>query len=402
MTSQSATDLSRRFTHDTRGVIAVLTALMLIPIIGAVGLAVHYAEAVSLRSRVQAVLDQSVLAAGRTLVVTQNKDTALEALGRYFEENLGNVEGVRLTKQKADKGQFRVEASAGGTVATPLLGILGLGAFDVSANSAAAIDEVELEVALTLDLSSSMTGSRFTDLKAAATDLVEIIDPTRDKPFRRRIALAPFASAVNVGPYFDDVTDKSGANTCVAERHGNEMLTDAKPRSGAYFEPHINDSEWPCIASAISPLSSDRDGVLQAVADLRLSQGTAGHLGTAWGWYMLSPEFDGIFKGDAKPGKYGNKKISKALVIMTDGEFYKDYVGTMHSEKQTTTLCANMKAKGVAVYTVGFKMDDDSAIQMLAACASSPTHAYLAEDSNALRQSFRDIAEKLIPLKLTD
>jgi hypothetical protein len=100
---------------------------------------------------------------------------------------------------------------------------------------------------------------------------------------------------------------------------------------------------------------------------------------------------------------------------MTDGEYNTQYdsAGIMtsanstapvngYSDNQARTLCSGMKQSGIEVYTVGFALDNDNAIETLEQCASSDSTAYLAQDGAQLRNVFRDIAIKLSPLHLTN
>ena len=58
------------------------------------------------------------------------------------------------------------------------------------------------------------------------------------------------------------------------------------------------------------------------------------------------------------------------------------------SYTQARTLCTNMKAKGITVYTVGFVLTggtNGTSYQTLLQCASSPDKFFNAEDGAELR-----------------
>jgi len=42
-------------------------------------------------------------------------------------------------------------------------------------------------------------------------------------------------------------------------------------------------------SAEVVPLASTKQTLLDKITGLTASGGTAGHLGTAWAWYMLSP-----------------------------------------------------------------------------------------------------------------
>jgi hypothetical protein len=93
-------------------------------------------------------------------------------------------------------------------------------------------------------------------------------------------------------------------------------------------------------------------------------------------------------------------------ILMTDGEY--NTVGGIHSSannakssQAAVDTCTEMKAKGIVVYTVGFKLNQPAAKKTMQDCASSPTNAYLASDGDALKQAFKDIAENITQLRLS-
>ena len=60
-----------------------------------------------------------------------------------------------------------------------------------------------------LDVTGSMDGDKIVDLQAAAKDLIDIVVWGDQSKYTSRVALAPFAPAVNVGDYFTKITGKS-------------------------------------------------------------------------------------------------------------------------------------------------------------------------------------------------
>jgi hypothetical protein len=150
---------------------------------------------------------------------------------------------------------------------------------------------------------------------------------------------------------------------------------------------------------------------------------TAGHLGTAWAWYMLCPHWGYLWPAASRPAPYGAAKLAKIAVLMTDGEYNTQYCQGIvdrnsfalssdsincsspngPSTDQARTLCSHMKAAGVTVYTVGFDLGGNpTAIDTLSDCASSPEHFYNATTGDELRQAFRDIALKIAILRLVE
>lgn len=146
-------------------------------------------------------------------------------------------------------------------------------------------------------------------------------------------------------------------------------------------------------ANEIVPLTSDKSRLAASIGGLEAFGATAGALGTAWSWYMLSPEWNSIFSGESAPASYslltskrpsGAPELRKVAVLMTDGG-YNTFRSAKGMAQQTVSnyaieLCAGMKAKGVEVFTVGLALDQLPAAertiaeQTLRACGTDLSH----------------------------
>ena len=85
---------------------------------------------------------------------------------------------------------------------TSMTRIAGYNSFPVSVTAAGIRGSGNLEIALVLDNTGSMSGSKITNLKAAANDLVTSLFREADpaKPNALKIGIVPFSMTVNVGP----------------------------------------------------------------------------------------------------------------------------------------------------------------------------------------------------------
>jgi hypothetical protein len=261
-----------------------------------------------------------------------------------------------------------------------------------------------------------MAGSKIADLKLAAKDMIDIVVWSDQSEFTSRVAIAPFSEYVNVGRgHFRAITGftPTGSGdryTCVRERTTSSRYTDAAPRSSNYFQR--GPTTGTCQPTAtIVPLSNDKD-MLKAEIDALATNGyTAGHLGTAWAWYLMSPNWSGVWASESAPRPYseittqgpkGQPLLQKIAVLMTDGEYNKQYSGSS-STIQARAICEAMKATGITVYTVGFQIaEGGEADQTMRQCASTPDAYYNAGDGGALRSAFRDIALKIATLRLAE
>jgi hypothetical protein len=333
-----------------------------------------------------------------------------------------------------------------------------------------------VEVSLMLDVTGSMAGSKINDLKAAAKDFIDIVVWQDQSEYTSKVALVPFGEVVNLGtPALADsvrgnlrtdtcLTKQSPCTSwllgepatwyefpkangngsahstfkvsdrCVTERIGGSAYNDDAPDSAtkkvgpAYLSNRdaagncgdmVVSSGDPEINS-VQSLTSDKDLLKRRIDKLAIGSGTAGHLGTAWAWYMLSPNWGYLWPAAGQPKPYGADKLIKYAILMTDGEYNTMYCNGAHAKNsngadincnatngqsytQARTLCTNMKAKGITVYTVGFALggSGSNSYQTLQQCASSPDKFFNAEDGAELRLSFRAIALEVAKLSLS-
>ncbi|MEM1035397.1 MAG: VWA domain-containing protein [Pseudomonadota bacterium] len=157
--------------------------------------------------------------------------------------------------------------------------------------------------------------------------------------------------------------------------------------------------------SGIEPLAltRDRSKLEKYISALKTRNGTAGHQGIAWSWYLISDKWAHIFDGDSAPLSYDEAQGNKALILMTDGDFidqrFKNEQGT--SDTQARALCDQIKAQGkVQIYTVAFQAPLKGE-EVLEYCASNPQNAFTADNEEELREAYNKIAGSLSELRLS-
>src|SRR5262249_10950053 len=157
---------------------------------------------------------------------------------------------------------------------------------------------------------------------SAAKALIDTVIQSSQSPFSSRVALAPYSSAVNVGStYYKKVTNQtlSGSWSSVVERSGTYAFTEDAPASnkwlgsfkskkssaqGDYASIVQNYSSNVPSSSLISPLSTDKTALTTVIDGFSANGTTAGHLGVAWTWYLLSPKWSSIWTGTTTPAAY--------------------------------------------------------------------------------------------------
>jgi Flp pilus assembly protein TadG len=408
-----------RILTDAQGNVASMFALIVVGLFGFVGGAIDFVQVHRMRTAVGSAVDAGVLAAARVKQTGGSDTAALDAAEAFVTPVLERYKVKDKVKFKFDNSGTAVLGETDFKMSTAFLRVIGLSDLPVKISNAASFgNPSNVELALMLDTTGSMSGLKLADLKGAVNDLIGIVLPDVETTAVARIAIAPFSNAVRLDKTsFESATGKSNSGKssysgCVVERVGAAAYTDASPMMGGFVVPIEDAAAWTdCYAkSDIVPLTGKKTDLQKAVTGLTAEGGTAGHLGTAWAWYLLSPNWSSMFDKDNQAASYDDLKrtvngggapyLRKIAVLMTDGEYNTQYSAT-ESSTQATSLCTEMKKTGIEVFTVGFAIGaTGKAVDTLKACASDESHFYNAADGNALKQAFRDIALKSSPLRL--
>jgi Flp pilus assembly protein TadG len=449
-----------RFTRDRSGNVAMIFGLVTMIVITLVGGAVDYGRWFNAKTQNQGALDAAVLAAGRALQTSGgNTAQAIDAGNTYYSKMKSLITVRDTSAFELTQDGTAVKGTSDAFVATPFLSLVGINELPIYIGAEAILaaggnSESNLEVSLMLDVTGSMAGSKITDLKDAAKDLIDIVVWADQNEHTSKVAIAPFAPTVNVGDYFKAVTneDPNGAPPtysypkscynksgqlkkscagdsdymvdpgypprarCVVERTGTYEYTEDAPAAGKWI-PSWNavtgSNSTTCTPGvSIVPLTADKTKLKATIDSFSASGMTAGAAGTVWAWYLISPTWSTIWPAESRPAPYsdlttlgpnGQPRLMKIAVLMTDGE-YNQHQGKSASattvSNKAKSLCTNMKAKGILVYTVGFQLDTQLAKDTMLACATDASYAYNAGDGEELRQAFRDIALKIATLRI--
>lgn len=398
-----------RFRRQESGAIAPLFGLSILVLLILSGVAIDSARSYRIASSAGQALDAAALATAKSLRLENPDDATLTRMATdYFKANFASEEGERVSygdvALAADRRINKVQLQLHLQVPTTLTALLGKDKMDVAARSTAIYDVRDVELSMMLDVSGSMAGSKMSDLKVAAGDLVDILMDGNKAGSKHRIAIAPFSTAVNAGVYAHDIVANrdqrgrvyAGAGTnCVTDRYGAHAFSDKNPQAGKFGQR----STW-CPATSVKPLSDDADDIKEHINDMRADGMTAGHLGIAWAWYLLSPEWDDVWPSESAPKDYDDPEFTKVAILMTDGMFNSTYESDNgDSIAQARALCDGMKTSGVTVYTVGFQVPAE-VLPVLKYCATSPNHFFDARDGQELRGTFQTIAKRLSGLRI--
>ena len=445
-----------RWRAETRGNVAIIFALSIIPILSIVGVAIDTQMTMTQKNKIQSMIDNAVIYGARSMQAGKSRADVTKDVNQYvaalLKQQSGNVSCTGVALQYVD-GKQDINATIMCSQPTTLSNLFGQTKMDFRVRSGSTYGIGKLEVAFVFDVSGSMGNSgKMADLKAAARDAVNTLMPADSNlanPDDVRIAMTTYDTMVNAGSYFKAVTNKnpkrteyvttmesqyvcvrfknngqcknngydwrdvpvinsvSVNNTCVQERVGLQAFTDAVPASGAWLESggaQYSNGKFQAIScNGISPLplTSNKNALNGYINNLNDYGSTAGHMGVAWGWYLLAPTWSSVWPVASRPLPYDEPDASKAMIMMTDGEFNEYFSsGQGNSFDQAKKQCDAVKAKGVVIYTVAFKAPK-AGKDILSYCASSADFAFTPDNGQELQDAYKMIAQSISDLRIT-
>ena len=368
----------KKFSKSTTGSVGVTLAIAAIPLFMAAGVALDFMRGSQATSKLQAAVDSAALAAAHEDDL--NDSELAQYVKKYLTANgaeniLDEVGEIKVTRVSGK--QLRV--SAKGKIKTTLMKIAGFNTMDIGAVSVINSDFGNLEVALVLDNTWSMSaGGKMASLKNAAHTLVNELYDNKGDGVDLKTGLVPFAQYVNIGmgnrnaiwadvpADWDEVRHYNGYwyrpvirtyNCRNVQRTGyrdgvpytytaRTCDHDYGPREWQPGGTWVKRHRWHgCVGSRAHPLNAkdvspgiqipglldvncprpftqltDNRATISAEIDRMTATGNQTYIpaGLMWGWRLLSsdvPITDGVSKADMKARNY-----TKAIVLMTDGK----------------------------------------------------------------------------------
>lgn len=230
----------------------MMFGLLMIPLLIGAGIGLDMMRAGQMRAKLAEAADSGLLAAARAMMSDGTlTETEAETLARkYFDGNgqFGADISIDTFDFENDTVDELFRLTVTGRMKTTILGITGQKYMPINIKTEANIAPPRaLEVALVLDNTYSMTGSKLTTLKDAAEDLVDTIMEDTDNEVK--VGLVPFSQYVNIGLSRRDETwldvDDDSSTTTTEEKCWNTYP----------------DSTESCTVTSTYDCSYTRDGV---------------------------------------------------------------------------------------------------------------------------------------------
>ncbi len=394
----------KRFLKNTIGNTSIVFALSIVPVLAAVGAGVDMARMNEANTLLQGAVDAASLAAATSQNLSKSNVLA-KIVDDYLLANNAPAKLRTVTSvtqgMNAATGNYRV--SIHGMIDTSFLSVVGITQIEVAASSEVNLGIQGLEVALVLDNTGSMAGSKIAALQTSAKSLISILETAKASYSDLKFGLVPFAQYVNVG------TANAGQSWLTVPPSGWNGCVDSRP-SPLDLQQGSNGGAIPGIANVncpapIEPLTNDTTAVNTKIDAMVAGGSTYIAGGLLWGWNVLNP--DAPFQEGRTPAQMKAINGKKVAILMTDGTntaapSYPAHNSTnsVVADSNLAQVCDAVKADGIEIYTVLFEETNPVIVQLLQNCATAPKNAFLASSNQALIDTFTAIGKQLSDVRL--
>ena len=421
--------LLARFLRNQNGGVAPILALMIIPLIGAVGAAVDYSRASSARTAMQSALDSTALMLSRdaqTLNPAQLESKASAYFNALFHRPEASNVQVQQQLSSPQQGSFSIKVTGSATVDTMFWRVIGQDQINISASGEIVWGIKKLNLALALDNTGSMASSnKMTALKEAAHNLLNTLQKAEKAPGDIKVSIIPFAVDVNVGTehvnasWIDweewdakngtcskssynnktSCTSNSGTwtpkahslwNGCVMDRDQNNDVNATPTGEGGAVNYRAHQAS--ACPTAMMPLSTDWTALNAKIDAMTPTGNTNVTIGMQMAWQTLTAAAP--FNAPAAA-----PDLDKVIILLTDGQNTQNRwtSSTGSIDTRTQKVCENAKAANIKVYTVRVIDGNASLIQT---CATKPDMYFNVQQANQLNTVFSSIAQNLANLRI--
>jgi Flp pilus assembly protein TadG len=387
---------------DRSGNVTLIFALAIIPIVGAVAVAVDYSRGNAARTAMQAALDATTLMVSKEAADLNNAQVRQKARS-YFHAQFDrpDVRGLKLSFDMTTNGpgDFTIAGEATAKMDTALAQVIGYKKMDLRATSQVRWGFKSLELALALDNTGSMASkNKMVELKAAVKLLLATLKKNSKVTGDTKIAIIPFSTVVNIGTQFADASwiaydskiTKTNWGGCVADRDQPNDVKDTAPSSRSTSFPV---AECGTLARTL-PLTGDWAALEAAVDTMTPSGMTNVTIGMMWGWHALTPS------EPFTQGQVVRSDIEKVIILLTDGLNTANRFtnNSTQIDKRTAAVCDNIKKAKIKLFTVRVI---EGNLDLLQSCASAANMFYDVQVASQLKDVFASIAASLSGARLS-
>lgn len=435
----------KRLKQSDTGNIALSAGIIIPVVLMAVGSAVDYKRAVTVKGEAQYAIDTALLKTAIDMSRADDiedidvRERLNETLKLNEDEKLGTI---KFVDGKYDPAKNVISGTAQINVQTEFMRIFGFKTIkaNVVAGSGPIARPQNFDVAIVLDNTDSISNSDYNLMINAAKSLVNYLHDEKGTS-GLRIGIVPFSRYVNIGdsntgadwvnynnsynpdlapfegcvhPYFDsrdaDATQIPNASEPLDAAYDYKKYPYNSAPPSAQNNPLWWKYKWDvnnCRIAPIQTMTDSRSTAIAAVDALKYRKGGATYLpaGLKWGHLVvndLSPipsatpapayaKKSIIFMTDGGNKLYWMRKQQSPELILTDAE----------NDTHTKTLCDGIKKTGTSIMVIGYKYNPavdefKRAEEVLNDCVSSPGLFLKPDDQQSLLDAFADLGEKVI------
>jgi Mg-chelatase subunit ChlD len=419
-----------RFLANTRGGVAPFMAVLAVPVLAAVGMAVDYTRINAARIAFQVALDATALMMSKNAATETDEQRQTEATNTFKSLfSRPEVTDAAVTPAYTSAGGSKLTLNGTAIVHTNFLGVIGISQVEISAMSVSTWGNTRLRVALVLDNTGSMASDGKMDaLKTASHNLLTQLNGAALHPEDVYVSIVPFSKDVNFGAenynqswlrwdlwdavnghcsnssYHKQSTCVSHGkvwtpaahstwNGCVTDRDQNYDTKNDAAVSGATLYPAEQYSS--CSASLIS-LTNDWTKLNAKIDGMTPVGNTNQAIGLQVGWQTLTAA---PFTVPAIDPDY---KYQTVIILLTDGLNTEDrwYTSQSSINARQQKTCDNIKAAGITLYTVQVNTGGDPVSTLLQNCASDAGKFFHLTSAGQIVTTFGQIGTSLSKLRL--
>ena len=416
------------------GSISILGASLMLLMVAAVAISIDSSRLVQASANLKSLNDMAAIAATKEPDLTIEERKAIyESLMQLSLKNNDKLSGFEY-ELSVSETEFLIVLNVKSRAQAGLFfpSTTGDGRY-VSASSEVTIGKEHVEVALVLDISSSMTGGRLEQMQEAATTFIDILMTEATTADSISISIVPYGGTVKLPDDLQDMVNLPSTTEHWADGEWNGCLrmntTDINgpilPDQTYEFLPDFytwtKSNNWcPHDGNELIGLSNDADRLRETIADFTLSDGTGSDVGVAWGLATLDPQWRGELEGvDPRLPRDYNLSTKKIMVVMTDGGITRqnyprevDFSGSLPYLTKTgdntfnqslagfNEYCDLAKENDIEIFTVGLLLRNNNQINRLNACGTSDRHNFQS-DLGDIVSVFNNLAESISALRLS-
>jgi hypothetical protein len=393
------------FAEDRRAGVALMFALIIVPILIAVGVGVDFARRHDMRTPLQEAADAAAIAAARNADLSSGEIDALvdKIIANNFRlDNVVDADVARVPKANS------VEIVINGKIETSFLKIAGFRHLDVGVRAEAALPKAtEIEVVFVLDYSSSMS-DQYEEMRDAAVALVDALDADATGA-SFEAAVVPFAAYVHGTFPSEYIIGEPGGGSwtnCTMSREWPFVIEDTEPGASSQSRWGSTDDNLAIDADEyddcapyaaqdfeITRLTDNLPAVAGAINALTPVYGTNIALGLEIARSVISPGHNWGGADDFGPN------VKKYVVLLTDGDQHEIGPGaggwTVEQAKENiVSVCDAMLDDGIGLFAIAYQLDDPAGKDVLQDCADGGGY-YLEASTSTIDEVFMQVKEAI-------